>query len=247
MSLRFLRGCNHFLSEKVHSIGWAAGRQGFKFSRRRIKNYENPRARRDVYTCRPGSQEFSATWVGGASGDGGGGGQIKLRREIYGRTCNEQLFHGMRTPGLASGGGISIRSSSCRPRARGPRPLLRVALPREFYSAKKERLIAHTSTTVAVASDSERTRNSRWDDILFVTSEMYRNHFIESGAHNFVLRYSALNPLLSYSERAGEIMCQVNTDLIYTKMPQITIIFLFLSLIRSYQFCCDLCNMNDDR
>lgn len=66
---------------------------------------------------------------GSARAGGGGGGQIKLRREIYGRTCNEQLFHGMRTPGLASGGGISIRSSSCRPRARGPRPLLRVALP----------------------------------------------------------------------------------------------------------------------
>lgn len=78
---------------------------------------------------------------GGGGGSGGGGGQIKLRREIYGRACNEQLFHGMRTPGLASGGGISIRSSSCRPRAsRSPSAPIRVALSPEFYSAQKGRL-----------------------------------------------------------------------------------------------------------
>jgi len=106
-------------------------------SRRRIKNYENPRARRDVYTCRPGLQEFSATRVDG--GNDGGGGQIKLRREIYGRACNEQLFHGMRTPGLASGGGISIRSSSCRPRAsRSLSAPIRVALPWVLFRAKRK-------------------------------------------------------------------------------------------------------------
>lgn len=130
-------------SEKLHSRdGRPAGRD--LNSRRRIKNYENPWARRDVYTCRPGSQEFSATRVGRerrGGGSGGGGGQIKLRREIYGRACNEQLFHGMRTPGLASGGGISIRSSSCRPRAsRSPSAPIRVALSPEFYSAQKGRL-----------------------------------------------------------------------------------------------------------
>lgn len=89
---------------------------------------------------------------GGGSG-GGGGGQIKLRREIYGRACNEQLFHGMRTPGLASGGGISIRSSSCRPRAsRSPSAPTCVALP-EFCSAQKGGLPAAAVATAAVASD----------------------------------------------------------------------------------------------
>lgn len=77
--------------------------------------------------------------AGGRSG-GGGGGQIKLRREIYGRACNEQLFHGMRTPGLASGGGISIRSSSCRPRAsRSPSvPIYASLFPLSFIPRRKE-------------------------------------------------------------------------------------------------------------
>lgn len=117
-----------FLEEREAAFSWRIRSGRDLNSRRRIKNYENPRARRDVYTCRPGSQEFSATRVGGGN-NGGGGGQIKLRREIYGRACNEQLFHGMRTPGLASGGGISIRSSSCRPRAsRSLSAPIRVAL-----------------------------------------------------------------------------------------------------------------------
>lgn len=176
LSLRVLSSHDHFPSEKLHSI-WrpAAGRD--LNSRRRIKNYENPRARRDVYTCRPGSQEFSATRVGGVRG--GGGGQIKLRREIYGRTCNEQLFHGMRTSGLASGGGISIRSSSCRPRARGPRPLLRVALPREFYSAKKKKKDSshiHTSTTASLLLLIRRIRRRRSSHHL-TRERMYRNRF----------------------------------------------------------------------
>lgn len=105
------------------------------------------RGRAETYT--PAARvrrSFPRRGSAGQSG-GGGGGQIKLRREIYGRTCNEQLFHGMRTPGLASGGGISIRSSSCRPRARGPRPLFYGSLSPENFiprkKKKKERLIAH--------------------------------------------------------------------------------------------------------
>lgn len=169
--------------------GLADDQQGFKFSRRRIKNYENPRVRRDVYTCRPGSQEFSATRVGGAGG--GGGGQIKLRREIYGRTCNEQLFHGMRTPGLASGGGISIRSSSCRPRARGPRPLLRVALfssslfPPESFIPRKKKDSSH------ILPQPPSLPSTRKDVLLMKCIVIT----LPSRAHIFVLRHSALKSL----------------------------------------------------
>lgn len=156
--VRFRSRGRSLKSEKLHSTsGRPAGRD--LNSRRRIKNYENPRARRDVYTCRLGSQEFSATRVGGGNGVGGGG-QIKLRREIYGRACNEQLFHGMRTPGLASGGGISIRSSSCRPRAsRSPSAPICVALPWVLFRAKRK-IPPPPPFASAVASDLTR------DDVL---------------------------------------------------------------------------------
>lgn len=165
-----------------------------------------------VYTCRPGPQEFSATRVeesGGGSGGGGGGGQIKLRREIYGRACNEQLFHGMRTPGLASGGGISIRSSSCRPRARGLRPLLRVALLRVLFRAKRKRPPPPLLLPLPPPPPPTRaTRCTVRDDVLLVIPKrwMHRNHFIAS--RNSVLRCSALNPR---SPASAPAVCNYST------------------------------------
>lgn len=70
-----------------------------------------------THRCTPAAALFQESFPWPAEGSGPTN-RLSFRKEIYGRACNEQLFHAMRTPGLASGGGISIRSSSCRPRAR---------------------------------------------------------------------------------------------------------------------------------